>query len=83
VGPLDELRPLRAYRDRVNLVIVLDEGEEVECGLYVTLPVSSYIPVSGDGWEFTPKGALICFYERKRSRSPRVLIRRSANRDPG
>ncbi|MBI2512857.1 MAG: hypothetical protein HYV96_12835 [Opitutae bacterium] len=66
VAPLDQLRPRRAYCDRVNLVIVIREDTDGEHGLYVVLPHSSHLPVAGDGWTFEPKDSQACFYTRKK-----------------
>ena len=38
------LKPIRVRNDRVNIAIVLAENDGVEEGLYVSLPISSYIP---------------------------------------
>jgi len=40
------LKPVRVYDDRVNVAIVLKENAKVEEGLYVRIPISSYLPVS-------------------------------------
>lgn len=66
VAPLHELKPIRAYTDRVNLVVVLREDSETEEGLYVMLPISSHIPVDSDSWLFTPQDAPVCHYQRKK-----------------
>ncbi len=42
------LKPLRVRNDRVNVAIVLRDGEGVEEGLYVSIPISSYAPMVGD-----------------------------------
>ncbi|HEX8373298.1 MAG TPA: hypothetical protein VF585_10990 [Chthoniobacterales bacterium] len=46
------LKPVVVYSDRANLAIVLSRTETKESGLYVFLPVSSYIPTTGNGWQF-------------------------------
>jgi hypothetical protein len=38
------LKPVRVRNDNVNIAIVLAEKDGVEEGLYVSLPISSYIP---------------------------------------
>jgi len=40
------MSPSRLYEDNVNLVIVLDETEQIESGMYVLIPASSYDPTT-------------------------------------
>lgn len=48
------LEPLRIYTHRVNLVVVQEQSGQVEKGLYIHIPISSYLPESGDdGFAFT------------------------------
>jgi len=39
-----ELKPIHVYADRVNVLIVLRESIDIEEGLYVRVPKSSYYP---------------------------------------
>jgi hypothetical protein len=39
-----KLKPLRVRNDRVNIAIVLAENAGIEEGLYVSNPISSYLP---------------------------------------
>lgn len=59
------LRPLRVYSDRVNVVIALSRERGVEQGLYVSVPISSYLPCDGDGWRFEPVGEDVWRYTRR------------------
>jgi hypothetical protein len=57
--------PIRLYRDRVNVVIVLAEGpDKSETGLYVHVPHSSYLPMSDPEWKFTPLGNGVWRYQK-------------------
>ncbi len=58
-APLSEMTPVRGYRDRVNLVVVLKEDGTREFGLYIVLPASSHLPISDDEWTFTDTGAAL------------------------
>jgi hypothetical protein len=60
-----ERKPLRVYVDRSNVVLVLAETVERESGLYITLPLSSYIPQNGDSdFSFTKMDDDIYSYTR-------------------
>jgi hypothetical protein len=49
------LQPLRVYTHRINIVVVQHVADGTEEGKYIYIPVSSYLPQSGDdGFEFTP-----------------------------
>lgn len=49
------LHPLKVYTHRVNIVVVQRAESGMEEGKYIYIPVSSYLPQSGDdGFEFTP-----------------------------
>jgi len=49
------LDPLKVYTHRVNIVVVQDQYSSVESGKYISIPISSYLPMSGDdGFVFTP-----------------------------
>src|SRR5262249_20330035 len=43
-----KLKPIRIRNDRANLAIVLSEKNGAEEGIYVSLPISSYVPRVGD-----------------------------------
>ena len=52
---IKQLKPLRVYKHRVNIVVVQEESESVEKGKYIYIPVSSYFPMTGDdGFVFKP-----------------------------
>ncbi len=59
------LRPLRVYYDRANVAIALSREHGVEQGLYIYVPVSSYLPCDGDGWRFEPVGEDVWRYTRR------------------
>jgi len=49
------LDPVRIYTHMVNVVVVQRESDTLEEGKYIYLPISSYLPQSGDdGFTFTP-----------------------------
>jgi len=49
------LHPLKVYAHRVNLVVVQKLTGTREEGLYIYIPISSYLPHTGvDGFEFVP-----------------------------
>lgn len=59
------LHPQRVYFHRVNLVAVLETRAGAEAGLYIYIPISSYLPRSGDdGFTFTPMERDICQFTR-------------------
>lgn len=48
------LKPVKVYKHRTNIVVVQRVLGETEEGKYIYIPVSSYIPQSGDdGFTFT------------------------------
>ena len=52
---IKKLNPIRVYTHRVNIVVVQKVFDNVEEGKYIPIPVSSYLPMSGeDGFVFTP-----------------------------
>ncbi len=64
---LIQAKPLRFYRDRVNLAIVLtDQPSMKETGLYVHVVHSSYSPRSDSEWNFHHLGDGVYQYERKK-----------------
>ena len=49
------LKPIKVYTHRVNIVVVQWMGDGTEKGTYIRIPVSSYLPMSGDdGFVFRP-----------------------------
>jgi len=49
------LQPLKVYTHRVNIVVVQRVTDGIEEGIYIYIPISSYLPSPGDdGFEFTP-----------------------------
>ncbi len=52
--PIRRLNPLRVYLHRVNVVVVTKEDKQGEMGLYICIPISSFIPREGDdGFRYT------------------------------
>ena len=50
-----ELKPIKVYTHRVNIVVVQKVRDNVEEGKYINIPVSSYLPIDGvDGFTFQP-----------------------------
>ena len=50
-----ELKPIKVYTHRVNIVVVQKVRDNVEEGKYINIPVSSYLPMDGvDGFTFQP-----------------------------
>lgn len=59
------LRPIRVYVHRTNIVIILREIDDVEEGLYIYIPISSYFPQNGDdGFIFEYLGDGVYKYRR-------------------
>jgi len=59
------LRPLRVYLHRVNVVVVQKAAGGVEQGKYIYIPISSYLPQSGDdGFTFTNSDGPIHDFKR-------------------
>jgi hypothetical protein len=66
-----QLKPIRVYNHMVNIVCVLEETPEAEKGFYIYIPISSYLPMSGDyGFTFLEQRGSIHQYERKRLETP-------------
>lgn len=73
-----QLMPLRVYTHLVNIVVVQHVTDGIEKGKYIYIPISSYLPMSGDdGFVFSPNpwkadrytlGSGIFDFERKRSK---------------
>jgi hypothetical protein len=50
-----ELKPLKVYTHRVNIVVVQKVHDNVEEGKYINIIISSYAPTDGvDGFTFQP-----------------------------
>jgi hypothetical protein len=49
------LNPIKVYTHRVNIVVVQRISDGTEEGKYIYIPISSYLPHTGDdGFEFSP-----------------------------
>lgn len=83
---IKNLRPIRLYTHRLNIVVVLHEDEAIEEGLYIYIMISSYMPRSGDdGFTFTYLEHNISKYRRdkrqvKAKQGKRVLFGTVVNR---
>lgn len=52
---IKELKPVKVYKHRVNIVVTQKVRDNVEEGKYIYIPVSSYLPMDGiDGFTFQP-----------------------------
>jgi len=52
---IKQLKPVRVYTHRVNIVVVQSVSNNVESGKYIYIPISSYLPMNGDdGFVFNP-----------------------------
>jgi hypothetical protein len=52
---IKQLKPLKVYTHRANMVVVQRVTEATEEGNYIYLPISSYLPQPGDdGFVFSP-----------------------------
>lgn len=50
------LDPIKVYTHRVNIVVVQRISDGIEEGKYIVIPVSSYLPTTGDdGFVFSPE----------------------------
>ena len=50
------LNPIKVYTHRVNIVVVQRISDGTEQGKYICLPISSYMPMTGDdGFVFSPE----------------------------
>lgn len=77
VGALKELNPRRVYLHRVNVVAVLRAEGQSEEGLYICLPISSYIPMHGtDSFEYSRLARDVMAYRRTLSESGRTSVLR-------
>ena len=60
------LKPVKVYQHRANIVAVQEASGEMERGKYIYIPVSSYIPHSGDdGFTFTEQTDSVYNYTRR------------------
>ncbi len=70
---LEVLKPIRIYIHRVNVVLVQEEEQGIERGVYFQIPESSYICRSGeDGFTFDESG----HYERRLQTSTPLSLER-------
>lgn len=66
--PIRALQPIKVYTHRVNVVVVQKISKGVESGIYIYIPISSYLPTDGDdGFTFTPAGESV--YRSRRART--------------
>jgi hypothetical protein len=50
------LNPIKVYKHRTNIVVVQRISEGIEEGKYICIPISSYLPMTGDdGFVFSPE----------------------------
>ncbi len=50
------LNPIKVYTHRINLVVVQRISDGIEEGKYIYIPISSYLPKTGDdGFLFSPE----------------------------
>ncbi len=64
------LHPVKVYTHRVNIVVVQRVSGQTEEGKYIYIPISSYLPQSGDdGFVFTPDSRSSVVFDFKRTRS--------------
>ena len=67
--PIRKLNPIRVYKHRANVVVVLKQSDELEEGLYIYIPVSSYLPRSGDDhFTFTNIAGGVYQFRRKNNK---------------
>jgi hypothetical protein len=51
-----ELKPIKVYKHRINIVVVQRIEDGVEYGKYIHIPISSYLPMTGvDGFTYSPE----------------------------
>jgi len=52
---IKDMKPIKVYNHMVNIVVVQRVSDNVEEGKYIYIPISSYLPRSGDdGFLFNP-----------------------------
>ncbi len=50
------LNPIKVYKHMINVVVVQRISDGIEEGKYIVIPISSYLPVTGDdGFVFSPE----------------------------
>ncbi|MBL7153000.1 MAG: hypothetical protein ISS79_04740 [Phycisphaerae bacterium] len=50
------LNPIKVYTHRINIVVVQRISDGIEEGKYIYIPISSYLPMTGDdGFTFSPE----------------------------
>jgi hypothetical protein len=50
------LNPVKVYTHRINMVVVQRISNGIEEGKYIVIPISSYMPMTGDdGFVFSPE----------------------------
>jgi len=50
------LNPIKVYKHRTNIVVVQRISDGIEQGKYICIPISSYLPMTGDdGFVFSPE----------------------------
>jgi hypothetical protein len=50
------LNPIKVYMHRINIVVVQRISDGIEEGKYIFIPISSYLPMTGDdGFVFSPE----------------------------
>jgi len=55
-GGIKALNPIKVYTHRVNIVVVQAISDGTEEGKYIVIPISSYLPMTGDdGFVFSPE----------------------------
>ncbi len=53
---IQALKPIKVYTHRANVVVVQRVQDGVEEGTYIYIPISSYLPMTGDdGFTFSPE----------------------------
>ena len=84
LSPLAELKPVRAYRDRVNPVVVTSESGSHERGIYISHPRSSHLPHNDQEWQVTHVKDGIYVFERTKKPQPcrSMLSERPLKRTP-
>jgi hypothetical protein len=62
---IKELKPIKVYIHRGNIVVVQKISDNTEEGKYIYMPISSYMPDNGDdGFTFTPLGDNLYDFKR-------------------
>ncbi len=62
-----DLQPLRVYWHQNNLAVVLEETDATESGLYIGVPISSYMPQSDETIQLTHEADGLLRFSKKRS----------------